>query len=64
MIVTDGKPTIAWAGMSAKDKDSRRRQLARRRAAKAAAIKAAMRQRLELREEIQRWVNARNTHAA
>lgn len=44
MIVTDGTPTIAWAGARGPDKDSKRRWLERRREERRERIRAAMRQ--------------------
>jgi hypothetical protein len=38
MIYTDGTPTIAWAGASRKDRDSRRRWLQRKRERKLARL--------------------------
>jgi hypothetical protein len=38
MIRTDGTPTVAWAGASVKDKDTRRRWLQRKRERKLARL--------------------------
>ncbi len=41
MIRTDGTPTIAWAGARGRDRDSKRRWIARRREERAARIARA-----------------------
>lgn len=45
MIVTDGRPTIAWAGARGKDKDSKRRYLERRRRERDERIRRAFAKR-------------------